>query len=117
MATRRDQMALAAFMFPPGSHTAGWRMPDARVDADMDIRCYLDCARTAERGKLDMVFIQDSAAVGQSSAMARVTTGTGDTRRTVRLEPMTLMSAMAVVTTHVGLVATSTTTYNEPYEI
>jgi N-acetyl-S-(2-succino)cysteine monooxygenase len=110
-------MALAAFMFPPGSHTAGWRMPDARVDADMDIRCYLDCAGTAERGKLDMVFIQDSAAVGQSSAMARGDKVTGSNSRTVRLEPMTLMSAMAVVTTHVGLVATSTTTYNEPYEI
>jgi N-acetyl-S-(2-succino)cysteine monooxygenase len=117
MPDRPRTIALAAFMFPPGSHTAGWRMPDARVDADMDINCYLDCARTAERGKLDMVFIQDSAAVGQSSALARGEKVSGSNSRTVRLEPMTLMSAMAAVTSRVGLVATSTTTYNEPYEI
>jgi FMN-dependent oxidoreductase (nitrilotriacetate monooxygenase family) len=117
MPTPKRQMALTAFLFPPGSHTAGWRAPDARGDADMDIQSYIDAAQTAERGKFDMVFVQDSAAVLQSAAMARGEKVTGTNSRAVRLEPLTLMSAVAAVTSRIGLVATSTTTYNEPYEI
>lgn len=117
MAKPKRQMALAAFQFPPGSHAAGWRMPAARVDADMDIRCYIEGAQTAERGKFDMFFVQDSAASAQSSAIARGDRVSGTHSRVVRLEPLTLMSAVAAVTQRIGLVATATTTYNEPFHI
>lgn len=117
MARPRPEMALAAFLFPPGSHTAGWRMPDARSDGDMDIHAYIHAAQVAERGLFDMLFIQDSAAVIGSAAMARGERQSGTSSRAVRLEPLTLMSALAAVTSRVGLVATATTTYNEPFHI
>jgi len=117
MSNKKRQMALAAFLFPPGSHTAGWRATDARSDADMDIQSYVHSAQVAERGKFDMLFIQDSAAVLQSAAMARGEKVSGTNSRAVRLEPLTLMSAVAAVTSRIGLVATATTTYNEPFHV
>ncbi|MBR0648575.1 LLM class flavin-dependent oxidoreductase [Roseomonas terrae] len=117
MTTAPRQLRLAAFFTPPGSHYAGWRMPDAR-SADMEIDDYVAMAQLAERGKLDMLFFQDSAAVA-SAAVNRtddpeVQTGAA---RVVRIEPLTLLASLAMVTKHLGLVATATTTYNEPYHI
>ena len=113
----RRQLRLAAFYTPPGSSYAGWRMPDARP-ADMEFDDYVDMARMAERGKLDMIFFQDTAAVAAAAvdggADPEVQTGAA---RVVRIEPLTLLAALAAVTKHVGLVATATTTYNEPWHI
>ena len=107
------QMKLTAFCHPPGH----WRMPGA-LPADMDFDECVQMARVAERGKFDMLFYQDSAAVapayylsgGKAEALA-------EAARCVRLEPLTLLAALATVTTHLGLVATATTTYNDPFSI
>lgn len=117
MSVSRHQLKLGAFYTPPGSHYAGWRMPEAR-SADMEFEDYADMARIAERGKLDMIFFQDTAAVASAAVNAtddpEVQTGAA---RVVRIEPLTLLAALAVVTKHIGLVATATTTYNEPWHI
>jgi FMN-dependent oxidoreductase (nitrilotriacetate monooxygenase family) len=92
-------------------------MPDA-LPTDIDFDEVIHLAKLAERGKFDMLFFQDSAAVAPAfylpgsnhDVMAR-------SARCVRLEPLTMLAALATVTTRLGLVATSTTSYNEPFHI
>ena len=113
MLTAKRQLKLTAFSHPPGH----WRMPDAKP-TDMDFDEYVHLAQVAERGKMDMLFFQDSAAVapafylsgGKAEALA-------EAARCVRLEPLTLLAALATVTKHIGLVSTATTTYNDPFNI
>ena len=107
------QLKLTAFCHPPGN----WRMPGARA-TDMPFEDNVHLAQVAERGLFDMLFYQDSAAVapafylsgGNAEALA-------EAARCVRLEPLTMLAALATVTTHIGLVATATTTYNDPFSI
>jgi FMN-dependent oxidoreductase (nitrilotriacetate monooxygenase family) len=107
------QIKLTAFCHPPGH----WRMPGA-APTDMDFDECVHLARVAERGKFDMLFFQDSAAVapafylsgGNAEALA-------EAARCVRLEPLTLLAGLAAVTKHIGLIATATTTYNDPFSI
>lgn len=106
-------MKLTAFCHPPGH----WRMPGAQP-TDMDFTEVVQLAQIAERGLFDMLFFQDSAAVapafylpgGGAEALA-------EQGRCVRLEPLTLLAALATVTTHLGLVSTATTSYNDPFNI
>ena len=110
-------MHLAAFLFTPGSHSAGWRHPDAMPECDMDFSLYVRIVQAAERGKLDTIFFQDTVAVNGSAALdgqARFRLKLG---RQLYLEPTTLLAALATVTQRIGLIATATTTYNEPYNI
>jgi FMN-dependent oxidoreductase (nitrilotriacetate monooxygenase family) len=114
---RRRQLHLGGFFSTPGNHLAGWRHPNAVPTADMDFRLYAHITQMVERAKFDTIFFQDTAAVNGSRAMAR-----GDMTRTrisriVKLEPTTLLCALAAVTSHIGLIATATTTYNEPYNV
>jgi FMN-dependent oxidoreductase (nitrilotriacetate monooxygenase family) len=114
---RKRQLHLGGFFSTPGNHLAGWRHPNAVPTADMDFRLYAHITQVVERAKFDTIFFQDTAAVNGSRAMAR-----GDMTRTrisriVKLEPTTLLCALAAVTSHIGLIATATTTYNEPYNI
>jgi FMN-dependent oxidoreductase (nitrilotriacetate monooxygenase family) len=92
-------------------------MPEARA-CDMEFQDYVDMAQIAESGKLDMIFFQDSAAVASAAVNAvddpEMQTGAA---RVARIEPLTLLAALAVVTRRIGLVATATTTYNEPWHI
>ncbi len=112
-ASAKRQMKLTAFCHPPGH----WRMPGA-APTDMEFEEYVQLAQVAERGKFDMLFFQDSAAVapayylsgGNAEALA-------EAARCVRLEPLTLLAALATVTKHLGLVSTATTTYNDPFNI
>jgi FMN-dependent oxidoreductase (nitrilotriacetate monooxygenase family) len=109
----KRQLKLTAFCFPPGK----WNMPGA-LPTDMEFEENVRFAQTAERGKLDMVFFQDSAAVapaftlpgGGGEALAK-------SAKCVRLEPLTLLAALATVTKNIGLVSTATTTYNDPFNI
>ncbi|NKC31217.1 LLM class flavin-dependent oxidoreductase [Roseomonas sp. BU-1] len=110
-------MHLAAFLFTPGSHSAGWRHPDAVTECDMDFSEYVHIAQVAERGKMDTIFFQDTVAVNGSGALDGVSRYRLGQGRTAYLEPTTLLAALAVVTQRIGLIATATTTYNEPYNI
>jgi len=104
---------LGAFVHETGQHVAGWLHPGAYTHSGSDFAQAADVAKTAERGLFDLFFLADSAAVsvfGSAEARARMA-------KLVKFEPMTLLSALAAVTSHIGLVATSTTTYAEPYTL
>ncbi|MDP1963619.1 MAG: LLM class flavin-dependent oxidoreductase [Reyranella sp.] len=106
-------MHLGAFVHETGQHVAAWRHPQAHYHSGVSFADAVEVAQTAERGKFDFLFLADSAAVSLS--------GTPESRgrmgKVVKFEPMTILSALAAVTEHLGLVATSTTTFNEPYTL
>ena len=110
---QRRMMHLGAFVHETGQHVAAWRHPKAHAEAGVSFAQAVEVAQTAERGKFDLLFLADSAAVNLSgNADAR-----GRMGKVVKFEPMTILSALAAVTKHLGLVATSTTTFNEPYTL
>lgn len=112
-----QQLHLGGFFSVPGNHLAGWRHPDAVVTADMDFKEYVHITLVAEAAKFDTIFFQDTVGVAGSRALARGERVRARLSRTVKLEPTATLAALAAVTTHIGLVATATTTYNEPYNI
>ena len=113
----RPKLKLGAFFFTPGSHSAGWRHPDAVPETDMSFDLYVQMARTAERGLMDCIFFQDTAAVNGTAALDGGSPWRPSAGRQVFPEPATLIAALAPMTSHVGLVATATTTYSDPYTI
>ncbi|WP_428487432.1 LLM class flavin-dependent oxidoreductase [Rhodopila sp.] len=113
----RPKLHFGAFLYTPGNHSAGWRHPDAVPQTDMHFPWYVEMARTAERGKLDTIFLQDTAAVGGSGALDGTSPYRPSQGRQVHLEPVSLIAALAAVTTRIGLISTATTTYNEPYNL
>jgi FMN-dependent oxidoreductase (nitrilotriacetate monooxygenase family) len=78
---------------------------------------YVEMARTAERGKLDTIFLQDTAAIGGSGGLDGASPYRPSQGRQVHLEPVSLIAGLAAVTSHIGLISTCTTTYNEPYNV
>jgi FMN-dependent oxidoreductase (nitrilotriacetate monooxygenase family) len=106
-------MHLGAFVHETGQHVAAWRHPGAHTRSGTNFAEMVETAQLAERGKFDLLFLADSAAVNLS--------GSADVRgrmgKVVKFEPMTILSALAAVTKNLGLVATSTTTFNEPYTL
>lgn len=109
----QPQMKLGAFLHATGHHVAGWRAPDAQADAGVNLQHYLSMAADAERAGYDMIFLADTLMVkpGDRRTQSRIA------RYTALFEPLTLLSALATVTRHIGLVATSTTSYNEPFHV
>jgi N-acetyl-S-(2-succino)cysteine monooxygenase len=106
---RRHMILGAAQWWPGGEHITAWRRPDAQPEAFLDLDYYVDWARTAERGKFDTLFLADELYVWD-----RFNSGV-EYSSNVRPEPFTLLGALAVVTERIGLAATVSTTYNEPY--
>src|ERR1700759_4851190 len=113
MAERKMRLGLS--IRGHGYHPAGWRPPDVPADGTLHVEHYVRSAQIAERGKLDMIFFADGAGIRQGDTPRGSLSHTG--RDMVELEPMTLLPALAMVTTHVGLVTTASTTYNEPYNL
>lgn len=109
----KRMMHLGAFVHETGQHVAAWRHPDAHFQSGTSFADMVEVAQLAERGKFDFLFLADTAAVNlEGSADAR-----GRMGKVVKFEPMTILSALAAVTRHLGFVATSTTTFNEPYTL
>ena len=101
------QFHLNAFLMGVGHHEAAWRHPRTDARRVLDVTHFQELGRIAERGKLDSVFFADGLAVGprikhNSQAI---------------FEPVTLLSAIAVVTERVGLIATASTSYGDPYHL
>jgi alkanesulfonate monooxygenase len=111
MADQR-RLHLGAFMRPIGIHTAWWRYPGSYSDANFNFRHLARFAQTLERGKFDAFFMADHLAVLNMplEALKRSATVTS-------FDPLTLLPALAVLTEHIGLIATASTSYNEPYHI
>ncbi len=104
------QLRLGAFMRPVSIHTAWWRYPGGWPDANFNFAHLKHFAQTLERGKFDAFFMADHLAVLNMpiNALKRSATVTS-------FDPMTLLPALAVVTERLGLVATASTTFEQPY--
>jgi FMN-dependent oxidoreductase (nitrilotriacetate monooxygenase family) len=101
------------FLFNGGHHVAAWRHPDAPAGLGTNIQHCVELARLAERGKFDLVFLADSLGIqerGSAHVLAK-------SDHVVRLEPLTLLSALSMATQHIGLVGSASTTYTEPYHV
>lgn len=108
------EMKLGLNIVANGAHTAGWRMPDAKADAAMDIATWKELARAAERARIHFMFWADGIAVRHS---ARDADELSYNPRIDVFEPLTLIGALAAVTERLGFVASASTTYNEPYHV
>ncbi|ALV46398.1 monooxygenase [Arthrobacter alpinus] len=107
MATQKRELHLNAFVHGTGHHEASWRHPDVNPLAEQDIEHYLTIAKTAERGKLDSLFLADGLAISSNIQYNAYSS----------FEPLTLLSALATATERIGLIATASTTYNQPYSL
>ena len=107
------QMNLGVFLNHTGHHIASWRHPDAQADAAVNLSHYLDLARSAEAAFLDFCFFADASGVRDApfEILSR------SAQYTAYFEPVTLLTAMSTVTSKIGLVATASTSYYEPYNI
>src|SRR5690606_37472178 len=106
------QMKIAIYATSTGSHVAGWRHPEAIEDLGANVQACGEMARMAEAAKLDFMFYADSLTM-RGSDWDVLSRGAG--RYVGQFEPLTLLSALSVMTSRIGLVATSSTTYEEPY--
>jgi N-acetyl-S-(2-succino)cysteine monooxygenase len=106
-------MKLGLFLEGSGHHVAAWRDPDVDPNGRQTFAQYLDSARIAERGKFDLLFMADTNATFGADDVDSWTRTTAASR----LEPITLLGALAAVTERIGLVATATTTYFEPFHV
>jgi FMN-dependent oxidoreductase (nitrilotriacetate monooxygenase family) len=105
--TSPRQLALNLFIYPGGHHEAAWRYKGSEPDRAFDIGYYQDLARRAEAAKFDAIFFADGPALADNIRYAS----------RFRLEPITWLSAIAAATTRIGLIATASTTYTEPYNL
>ena len=106
------QLRLGAFMRPVSIHTAAWRYPGSFPDANFNFSHLKRFVQKLEHGKFDAFFMADHLAVMNMpiNALKRSHTVTS-------FEPFTLLAALAGATERIGLVATASTTYDEPYHV
>ncbi|MFE2301874.1 LLM class flavin-dependent oxidoreductase [Streptomyces sp. NPDC059445] len=103
--TRR--LHLNAFLMNTGHHEASWRLPESDPYAHVRLDHYVRLARIAERGTFDSLFLADGPQLWSRVAQ----------RPAGALEPLTLLTALATATEHIGLIATASTSYNSPYNL
>ncbi|MCL8014788.1 LLM class flavin-dependent oxidoreductase [Streptomyces sp. AS02] len=101
------QLHLNAFLMSTGHHEASWRLPESDPYAHVDLAHYVHLARIAERGTFDSLFLADGPQLWNNLAQ----------RPAGALEPLTLLTALATATEHIGLIATASTSYNSPYNL
>jgi FMN-dependent oxidoreductase (nitrilotriacetate monooxygenase family) len=101
------QLKLGAMLHGVGSSTSLWRHPDAIPDASINFGLYKKWMRKAEEGKMDLVFVADGLYITEKSIPHFLN----------RFEPITILSALAGVSQHIGLVGTVSTTYSEPFTV
>ena len=106
MANRR-KLRLGAFLAGTGSNMASWRHPNAVADGPISLGYYKELTRKAEAAKLDIVFFGDGLYISEKSHPIFLN----------RFEPLTLLAALAGETTHIGLAATLSTTYSDPFTV
>ncbi|MDQ0246688.1 FMN-dependent oxidoreductase (nitrilotriacetate monooxygenase family) [Bacillus fengqiuensis] len=102
---KKKQIKLSAYLIGSGMNVASWRHPDSQPDASIDVEYLKRLARIAERGKFDIAFVADSLAINEESHPNILN----------RFDPAILITALAGATSKIGVVATVSTTYSEPY--
>ena len=106
MSTR--PLHFSAFIWPNGYHESAWRVVPDDVRGVLGLPYYADIARTAERGLMDAIFLADNIAIAEYRATYLPQT---------QFDPISVLSALAAVTSHIGLIATASTSYNSPYNL
>lgn len=101
----RKQLKLGTMIHGVGEKISDWRHPEIPSDASVNFNFYKEQAQISERGKFDFVFIADALYINEKSNPHYLN----------RFEPMTILSALAAVTSKIGLVGTVSTTYSEPF--
>ena len=97
-----------AFIWPNGYHESAWRVVDDDVRDVLRLPYYAEIARTAERGLLDSVFLADNIAIADYRVTHLPQT---------QFDPISVLSALSGLTSHIGLIGTGSTTYSEPWEL
>ena len=105
--TNQRKLRLGAFFSGTGSNMASWRHPQAVPDGPINLQYYRELTRKAEQAKLDFVFFGDGLYISEKSHPIFLN----------RFEPLTLLAALAMDTTHIGVAATLSTTYSEPFTV
>jgi FMN-dependent oxidoreductase (nitrilotriacetate monooxygenase family) len=106
------QLHLSAFLRPASIHAGAWRYPGSFADANFNFAHYRRFAACLERACFDAIFLADSLALAQQPVATLSRSAS-----TTSFEPLTLLSALAPLTDHIGLIATVSTTYNEPFHV
>jgi FMN-dependent oxidoreductase (nitrilotriacetate monooxygenase family) len=106
MSAARRQMHFGVFVLGTGNHSAGWRYEGAAT-SNNDLSVIQEIARQAERGKFDLVFVSDGLVMDPGDHPSFL----------CRFEPTSLITALSMSTTHVGLGATVSTSFGEPYHV
>jgi FMN-dependent oxidoreductase (nitrilotriacetate monooxygenase family) len=112
---RRGRLHLGMSIRGLGYHPAAWRHPDVPADGTLRFEHYARNAQLAEQGKCDLIFFADGIGIREHDIPRGSLARSG--YEIVEMEPLTLLPALAVVTKHIGLVTTASTTYNEPFNI
>lgn len=107
MSDLKRQMSIGMNILGFGAHAAAWRTGEAHPSAYLDVDYYRNIARISERGTLDAIFLADGPAL--QGDVAKSPAG--------RLEPTVLLTAVALATQHIGVIATCSSTYNDPYNL
>src|SRR5260370_5507167 len=107
MDAMKRQLHLNLFIHSRGHHEASWRHPASSPLALTDIRYFQDLAQRAEAAKFDSVFLADQLALAEDVGQAP----------RIWLEPLTVLAALAVSATPIGLIPTAPTTYTEPFHL
>ena len=113
MTQRKEPLKLGLFLRATGHHIAAWRDSGSHADAGVRLDHFIDLARKAEAAGFDTLFLADSVSVRGIDAPTfdRVIAPS------LSFEPLTLLSALAAVTSRIGLVATASTSYSEPFNL
>ncbi|MBB3112487.1 FMN-dependent oxidoreductase (nitrilotriacetate monooxygenase family) [Paenibacillus phyllosphaerae] len=103
----RKQLKLGAMLHGVGSSTSLWRHPEIPSDASVNFEVYKRWVEKAEAGKFDLAFVADGLYINEKSIPHFLN----------RFEPITILSALAGVSKHIGLVGTLSTSYSEPFTV
>lgn len=117
MTTNSDKLRLVGVWSPPGSHSAGWRMPDSPEGDSYSFEHLKAVAQRLEAAKLDAMFFADSNLMQIAPQIESGDIGGERFTRIVRMEALSMIAALSAVTERMGFIATATTTYNEPYSL
>ncbi len=110
--TKNRQLHLAAFMRPISIHTGAWRYPGGTPDANFNFPAIVKFAQRLEEARFDAFFMADHLAMLNMpmDALKRSSTATS-------FEPFTLLSALSMATENLGLIATGSTSFDEPFHV
>lgn len=106
MSQTKRQMHLGVFVLGTGNHSAGWRY-DGAAASNNELPVIQEIARIAERGKFDLLFVSDGLVMNPGDHPSFL----------CRFEPTTLISVLSGMTTHLGLGATVSSSYSEPFNV